>query len=91
MVLTTTVNNVPVKEVHECECWAGVGVEVGEAEEAVSWAWELCFSPSLPVNWQSAGGSPSESAQAQSSLLLENTQTASFCFWHTMSEAQHIT
>lgn len=47
-----------------------------EEEEAVSWASELlCFSPSLPVNWKSAGGSPSESAHAQSSLSLENTNT----------------
>lgn len=63
--------DVPVKEVHECESWVG-----GEVEKAVSWAWELlCFSPSLPVNWLTAEGSPSESAQAQSSLLLESTQT----------------
>lgn len=82
MFLTTAVNDVPVKEVHECESWVGVEVkqeaEEEVEEEAVSWAWELLgFSPSLPVNWKSAGGSPSESDRAQSSLLLENTQTPS--------------
>lgn len=42
MFLTTTVNYVPVKEVHECESWVGVEVEEvveEEVEEAVSWAW----------------------------------------------------
>lgn len=80
MCWTTTVSEVPVKEVHECESWLGVGVDEEEekVEEAVSWAWELlCFSPSLAVNWKSAGGSPSESAQAQRSLLLENTNKIS--------------
>lgn len=72
-----SVNDVPVKEVRECEYCVGVGAGEEEEEvEAVSWAWELlCFSPSLPVNWKSAGGFPSESTQAQSSLLREDTQT----------------
>lgn len=61
-----------MKEVHECESWVGVGVDEEVVEEAVSWA----FSPSLPVNWKSAGGSPSESDPVQSSVLLrEDTQT----------------
>lgn len=66
-----------MREVHKCESWFGVGVDEGEEveEEAVSWARALlCSSPSLPANWKSAGGSPSESARAQSSLLREDTQ-----------------
>lgn len=69
MKMCLTVDVVPVKEVYECEYRVGVGGGEEEVEEAVSWAWELlCFSPSLPVNWKSAGGFPSTSAPAQSSL-----------------------
>lgn len=71
-----SVNDVPVKEVRECEYCVGVGAGEEEVEEAVSCAWELlCFSPSLPVNWKPAGGFPSESTRAQSSLPKEDTQT----------------
>lgn len=63
-----TVNGEPVKEAHECEYRAGVGGGE-EVEEAVSWAWESLFvSPSLPVNWKSAGGFLSASTPAWSSL-----------------------
>ncbi len=55
---------IPVREVHECESWFGVGEEEEEeVEEAVSWTWELlCFTLSLPVDWKSAGGSLSMSS-----------------------------
>lgn len=60
------VKDVPVKEVHECELCVGVGAGEEEVEEAVSWVWVLlCFAPSLPVKWKSAGGFPSESARVQ--------------------------
>lgn len=84
---TTTLTDVLVKELHECESSAGVGVSVGEAEEGLSWAW----APSLCR--KSAGSSPSESAQGQSSLLM-NTQKQednhpNFILG-TVSESQHI-
>lgn len=69
---TTTANDVPGKEEHECESWVGVGVGEEElVEEVVSWAQEpLCFSPFLPVNWKPAG----DSLSALCSPLLQNTQ-----------------